>query len=295
MVSQAGSDTVLNVPSVIVRLDACYTTYLFRREVSLRGDVRSRFVQYMTSDEPVAREAIEAIESGAVERLQRLLEEHRSLATTRVVRPGASTLGGCRESRTLLHVLTDWPGNRPRGAETVSVLVAAGADVNARFEGSHEERPLHWAASCDDIPVLDALLDHGADMEAPGAVIGGGTALADAVAFGQWQAARRLVDRGARTVVWQAAALGLLDRVQRHFEGAASSPNASEEAEGGNLPSEVTHAFWCACHGGQREVASYLLGLGADRNWIGYDHLTPLEAARRSGAEDLVRWWEQLP
>src|SRR5205807_5308699 len=86
-------------------------------------------------------------------------------------------------------------------------LIAHGADVNARFTGSHTETPLHWAASNDDLAALDALLDHGADIEAPGAVIGGGTPLADAVAFGQWQAARRLVERGARTTLWQAVAL----------------------------------------------------------------------------------------
>jgi hypothetical protein len=29
---------------------------------------------------------------------------------------------------------------------------------------------------------------------------------------------------------------------------------------------------------------------GADVNWIDYDQLTPLDAARRSGAEVLARW-----
>jgi hypothetical protein len=43
-----------------------------------------------------------------------------------------------------------------------------------------------------------ALLDAGADIEAPGAVIAGGTPLTDAVAFGQWQAARRLVVEARR-------------------------------------------------------------------------------------------------
>ena len=43
---------------------------------------------------------------------------------------------------------------------------------------------LHWAASSDDLAVLDALLDAGADIEAPGAVLGGGSALADACGFG---------------------------------------------------------------------------------------------------------------
>ena len=53
---------------------------------------------------------------------------------------------------------------------------------------------------------------------------------------------------------------------------------------------EVTGAFWCACHGGPREPADYLLARGADPNWIGYDGLTPLDAAHRSGASELVQW-----
>ncbi len=143
------------------------------------------------------------------------------------------------------------------------------------FTGAHTETPLHWAASSNDVAVLDALLDAGADIEAPGAVIGGGTPLADAVAFGQWKAARRLVERGARTTLWQAAALGLMDRVEKHFAGDVPPPN------------EITHAFWSACHGGQRESAEYLLARGAALNWIGYDGLTPIDAARRSEAG----WW----
>ena len=53
---------------------------------------------------------------------------------------------------------------------------------------------------------------------------------------------------------------------------------------------EITNAFWCACHGGQRETAEYLLDQGADINWIGHDNLTPLDAATRSDAHDLVEW-----
>src|SRR5437867_5368301 len=218
--------------------------------------------------EPLAVAVIAAIQSGDLERLQRLLGENPGLATARI-----------GMSRTLLHVATDWPGHFPNGAATVAALIEAGADVNARFVGRHTETPLHWAASSDDVAVLDALLDLGADIEAPGGVIGGGTPLADAVAFGQWQAARRLVERGARTTLWQAAALGLQARVEEHFAG--DPPPA---------PDEITNAFWCACHGGQRQPAEYLLGRGADLNWIGYDGLTPLGAARRSGAGELVEW-----
>src|SRR5215218_3601020 len=192
------------------------------------------------------------------------LAEHAELARVRITRRD-----DCGEQcRSLLHVATDWPGHFPNAKEIIRVLIAGGADVNARFAGAHAETPLHWAASSDDVEVLDALLDAGADVEAPGAVLGGGTPLADAVGFGQWRAARRLVERGARTNLWQAAALGLLDRVQECFAG-ADPPT----------PDEVTDAFWQACHGGQRQTAEYLRDRGADLNWVGWNEQTPLDIA----------------
>lgn len=87
--------------------------------------------------------------------------------------------------------------------------MGAGADVNAPVTGPHAETPLHWAASSDDVEVLDGLLDAGADIDAPGAVVAGGSPLRDATAFGQWSAARRLVERGAQTTSFDAATLGL--------------------------------------------------------------------------------------
>jgi uncharacterized protein len=215
-----------------------------------------------------AAAAVEAISSGDIKSLKRLMSQNSNLANTRV-----------DNKRTLLHVATDWPGHFPNNMETIAVLVVSGADVNAAFAGSHSETPLHWAASSDDVGVIDVLLDHGANIEARGSVIGGGTPMSDAVAFGQWQAARRLVERGARTTLWQAAALGLMDRVDDYFK-AAPPPK----------PDEVTNAFWCACHGGQRAAAEYLLDRGADLNWVGYDKLSPLDAANRSGAAALVQW-----
>src|SRR5207302_7722531 len=111
--------------------------------------------------------------------------------------------------RTLLHVVTDWPGHFPSGAATVVGLVAAGADVNAQVTGPHAETPLHWAASSNDLEVLDALIDAGADTEMAGSVIDGGPPLADAVAFGHRPAPYRIAERGARPRLWQAASLGI--------------------------------------------------------------------------------------
>src|SRR6185295_12207730 len=101
--------------------------------------------------------------------------------------------------RTLLHIAADWPGHFPNARAVVAVLARAGADPSAPLIGPHTETPLHWAASSDDVEVLDALLDHGADIEAPGAIFTGGTAISDAVIFAQWKAARRLLERGAKT------------------------------------------------------------------------------------------------
>jgi ankyrin repeat protein len=231
----------------------------------------------LAQDDPQAITVRTAIQAGDLETLNRLLQEHPDLARARI--RNKKDVAEQNAGRTLLHIATDWPGHFPNGPAIVAALIAAGADVNAEFSGPHDEAPLHWAASSDDVAVLDALLDHGADIEALGAVIGGGTALADAVAFGQWQSARRLIERGAKSNLWQSAALGLMDRVAREFAGEARP-----------TPADVTNAFWCACHGGQRPAAEYLLARGADRNWIGYDKLTPLDAARRSEAHELANW-----
>jgi hypothetical protein len=232
-------------------------------------------VSSLRPDDPLAQEVVQAIKHGSPEQLRVLLEAHPGLAAGRLVGGSPAAWDG----RTLLHAVTDWPGHVPGAAAKVAALAAAGADVDASSGGEHPETPLHWAASADDVDALDALLDAGADLDARGAVIGDGTPLDDAVAFGQWDAARRLVERGARVNLWNAAALGLMDRLEAACEGTAQPPGE-----------EVTNAFWCACHGGQRAAAAYLLERGADRDWVGHDDLTPLDAARRSGAVELADW-----
>jgi hypothetical protein len=235
----------------------------------------------ISADDPRAVDAVEAIHVGDIDRLRALVQEYPELATVALGNADDGEKKGM--SRTLLHVVTDWPGHFPNGAEAVGVLVDAGADVNARFTGPHTETPLHWAASSDDVEVLDALLDHGADIEALGAVIGGGTPISDATAFGQWNVARRLLERGATTTFWESATLGLRDRVDAFFD--ADPPPSSDD---------ITEAFWGACHGGQLAMAEFLLPRVADINWVGWDELTALDAARRSEASEVVALLEQL-
>ena len=234
-------------------------------------------VMVLDAGDPVAVAAVGAIHAGDVAGLRRLLADHPGLATARL---GDTTAVPTRMSRTLLHVVTDWPGHFPNGAATVAVLVAAGADVNARFTGPHTETPLHWAASSDDVEVLDALLDAGADIDAPGAVIGGGTPLADARAFGQWQAAHRLVERGARPPCSDAATLGLIDRLERVRTAPTPPGRRGQPGVLGRLPRRPA---------GDRRSTCW--PTAPTLNWIPpWEHLTPLDAAARSGAEHLVTW-----
>ena len=249
----------------------------------------------LAADDPLAVVATHAVQSGDVDGLHALLVEHPGLSNAEIGDRGPSGM-----SRSLLHAATDWPGHYPNNVAVVKMLIDHGADVNSRFSGPHTETPLHWTASSDDVEVLDVLLDAGADINAPGAVIGGGTPIADATAFAQWNAARRFVERGAETNLYQSAAMGLLDRIEPLFAG-ATPPTADD----------ITHAFWGACAGGQLVAAQFLAGKGADVNWVStWDGLTPLEAARRSRDQndaldlaerqhdrqfqDVISWLEQL-
>ena len=145
---------------------------------------------------------INAIRGGDVATVQRLVSQDPRIASA----PLAAAAG-----RTPLHIATDWPGYFPYAPEVVRILLAAGADPNARGPGRKAETPLHWAASTDDVDVALVLIEGGADLEAPDGSIG--TPLDNAIGYGCWQVARLLVARGARVdKLWHAAALGLLAR-----------------------------------------------------------------------------------
>lgn len=224
----------------------------------------------LSGDDPLVRQLLQSIRAGDVTSVAALLADHPSLAGER--------FGDDTESRTALHLATDWPANFPAVAETIALLAAAGAPVNGRFAGPHRETPLHWAASSDDVAAIDALVAAGADLEASGAVLTGGTPLSDAVAFGQWRAARRLVELGAVMTIWQAAALGETAELVRQLDAGQHSRD------------DITNACWHACRSGCLGAAQALVARGADIEWLGHDQLTSRQVGVASGDADLIAW-----
>jgi hypothetical protein len=245
---------------------------------------------YINPEEAQAVSAKQAIKDGDTKTLTVLLDANPELAT--------AYIGSDREARTLLHVATDWPGNLPNVVSTIETLVTAGADVNAPFVGPmHKETPLHFAASSDDTLALGALLDAGADIEASGGVIAGGTPLTDATAFRQWRAARMLLQRGAKPTLNSAAALGLMD----HLQAALGDDKPFHEGEAA-LQQQLDYAFWYACHGGQLEAARFLHQRGADSKIIPpwSEGKTVLDVAKENEASgaatysELVAWLHSI-
>ena len=123
----------------------------------------------MTIDpqDPLAVAVVEAIPTGDLAGLGRLLDTHPGLATARIGSDGPD-----RTTRSLLHVATDWPGRVPGGPATVTLLVSAGAEVDTRFGGgSHDETPLDAAARSGADDLVAWLRSRGARpaAELPGA------------------------------------------------------------------------------------------------------------------------------
>ena len=220
-----------------------------------------------------ADQLVGAIHAGDMDQVEHLVASNPALVT--------SSLGGRHGTRTPLHVVADWPGYFPNGPRVAEVLLAAGADPNAREPGQPSETPLHWAASSDDADVARVLIDGGADVNLAGGSIG--TPLDNAIGYGCWNVARLLVERGARVEnLWVAAALGMVRRLEELL-----SAQANADIDG------LSQAFWHACNAGQRRAAEFLLDAGADLNWVpDYARGTPLDAAQQLGTQqqNVITW-----
>jgi ankyrin repeat protein len=107
-------------------------------------------MDFLDPSAPPVVDARKAIRRGDVAALEARVAALPALATARIGDPDTSG--------TLLHDLADSPGHVPDGPASLRILLAGGADVDAHCAGGHQETPLHYAASNDDMELVDALV-----------------------------------------------------------------------------------------------------------------------------------------
>ena len=179
-----------------------------------------------TATETAAFEAAtEAIVRGDEQTLRELLRQKPELIRARSAR---------EHNATLLHyvsangVETYRQKSPPNAARITELLLAAGADVEAEadvYGGGCTALGLVATSTPPreagvQIPVIQVLLDHGAEIEHLNLAGRGSDAVYACLANGCPEAARYLADRGARVGIVGAAGIGHLDLVLQYFDAA---------------------------------------------------------------------------
>jgi hypothetical protein len=207
---------------------------------------------------PVSKfeEAVDAVVSGDLPRLRKLLSET----------PGLVRACSTREHRsTLLHYVSangveDFRQRTPQNiVEIAKLLLDAGADVNAEsdaYRGRCTTLGL-TATSCHphnarvQIPLMELLIERGAIIDGPDGYSGVNGCLQN----GRGEAAEFFANRAARLDLEGAAGVGRLDVVQSFFtEDGSLKPPATEE--------QMKDGFAWACQFGRTEVVDFLLERG---------------------------------
>jgi ankyrin repeat protein len=206
--------------------------------------------------------AADAIVSGDVATLKRLLREEPELIRARSTR---------EHNATLLHYVSangieGYRQKTPKNiVEITDILLNAGAEIDAVADvygggcttlglaatSGHPERAGVVEA------LLQTLLDHGARLEQPSIAGNRQSIVTGSLANGRLKAAAFLASRGAHLNLAEAAALGRLDAVKSFFGEAGNlKPNAAKE--------QLAEGFLFACGYGHSDVVEFLVRKGAD-------------------------------
>ena len=215
------------------------------------------------TDSPEARfeAAADAIVTGDIEGLRRLLHSNPELVHRRSTREHRATL---------LHYVSangveGYRQKTPRNIVEISrELLRAGADVDAAADVYRGDctalglvaTSVHPQTAGVQRPLLQLLLDHGARMDRLGLAGGHSPLVLACLHNGQPDAARFLADHGAPLDLEAAAGTGRLALVKSFFdpEGRLLPPATHRQLQNG---------FLWACQCGHGEVALFLLERGA--------------------------------
>lgn len=238
--------------------------------------------------------AVEAIVSGDIAALARLLRAHPGLVRARSTRTHRSTL---------LHYVSangveDYRQKTPPNiVEITRLLLDAGADVNATSDayggGSTTlglaGTSIHPQQAGVQIALLELLLQHGAALEQPGYPLVKGC-----LANGQGPAARFLASHGAALDFEDAAGVGRLELVKGYFDENGKLLNGATQKQ-------LESGFLYACGYGRTEVAEFLLARGVDPDvttshgqtalhWVAYGpHVAVAKLLLQHGADVNVK------
>jgi ankyrin repeat protein len=226
----------------------------------------SKFVKYLDElQQPRSltakfEQAVDAIISGDLATLDRLLKKYPELIRARSPRKHRSTL---------LHYISangveDFRQKTPANiVEITRRLLEAGADVNAESDayGGRSTTFGLTATSCHpeeagvQLPLMGVLLDYGAIIDGPD----GGSEVNGALANGRGDAAQFLANRGAKLDLEAAAGVGRLDVVKTFFTSKGKLKSSATRQQ-------MVDGFAWACEFGHKDVVEFLLqqGLGVD-------------------------------
>jgi len=233
------------------------------------------------------REAVSAIDAGDVERLERLLTEHPALVSQRLDAPGPwlrNTVKGALDdffkAPYLLWFVAEDPvrnGTLPKniadGARAIVRAIRRENTDSLQEQLDYALKLVSWSWIARDAGVQNALIDVLVDE---GAQLDGNPE--NALVNSNFDAARHLVDRGARLTL--AAALCL----ERWHDAERLAPAATTR--------ERQFALTLCALKGKADAVRRLIALGVDVNTVSqdlYSHASPLHHAVGSGSLDAVK------
>jgi ankyrin repeat protein len=228
--------------------------------------------------------AVDAIVTGDLATLEKLLSQNPQLVRSRSARAHRSSL---------LHYVSangveDFRQKTPKNIVAITkLLLNAGADANAESDayGGRSTTLGLTATSCHpesagvQLPLMELLIDHGARIDGPD----GGSAVNGCLHNGRGEAAEFFASRGARLDLEGAAGVGRLDVVKSFFKDDGKLKRSA-------TTKQMKDGFAWACEFGRTRVIDFLLqeGMAIDTK-LRHDGQTGLHWAAYGGHVDTVK------
>ncbi len=252
--------------------------------------------------------ALDAFYAGDAVGLERILRADPALLRARVA-SAAGHYCGYFHRATLLHHVAGNPTIRPLPATTTDLarlILDLGAEVDADTkQGPAQPDDIGWSTlglaatslaarvAGHQRSLLELLLGRGADID-----FRNGGPIVGAIYYGEIDAARFLVDRGARIDLVAAAGLGRIDLMTRYVrDDGTLAPDAHSLVHYSQVRDRPASradilglALIAACKSGARDAAAWLLDRGASATARPpFDHVaTPLHWAALRGHGDVA-------